>query len=591
MSDTKELPQNPEAEMGLIGAILVRNDSYKQVSEILKSEEVFYEVEHQRIWKVIATKIAAGETADRITVKSQLGPVPIGGMQPGEYLNLLVREAAVRDAVDYAKEIRACWIRRSIISICEKESARCYEMPIDATIEAVVADLDAAMEAVRPALGRATDYVSFDGALTEAIDAAAEAFKNGGRITGLSTGLDKLDRVLGGLQDSDLIVIAGRPSMGKTGIATNIILAVARALHLQQTQGQRPGIAAFASLEMPKKQIAQRILSDISGIPVFAMRNGTFAAADFEQMKNAEDELRGLPLHIDDTGGLSISALKTRARSLHKKHRLRLLVVDYLQLLTGSGKAGNNRTNEVTEITGGLKALAKELNIPVIALSQLSRDVEAREPPRPQMRDLRESGSIEQDADVVVLLYREEYYLKEKEPKAGTEAHTAWLSAMDRASGIADIIIPKNRNGGPTSIKFGFEAKNTRFVNEPPEKSPEPEKQTETRGKKAPAPLHPDSLRALGTLRGMCVTHYLAEAITDKIQEAPQGVRAVLYTAFRQKFCDEVLEPNYTEKKADAFMDKVMRPLVKPVEGDPYVRRVSGGDVGWIVWVTPRGKV
>jgi replicative DNA helicase len=304
-----------------------------------------------------------------------------------------------------------------------------------------------------------------------ALDMAANAYQRDGKLSGTATGLRDLDTKMGGLQRSDLIIVAGRPGMGKTALATNIAYNVAKAYESQvQADGTMKavngGVVGFFSCEMSAEQLATRILAEQTGISSSLIRRGGITQSEFDKIRDYTIELLHLPLYVDETGGLSISQLTARARRLKRQKGLDLIVVDYIQLLQGSGKRGNdNRVQEVTEITTSLKALAKELNIPVIALSQLSRQVESRDDKHPQLSDLRESGSIEQDADVVMFVYREEYYLQNKEPKPGTEEHAKWLVEMDNAHGRAEVIIAKQRHGPTGTVPLQFEGQFTRFSN------------------------------------------------------------------------------------------------------------------------------
>ena len=299
---------------------------------------------------------------------------------------------------------------------------------------------------------------------------AAAAYKRDGKLSGIATGLTDLDRMLGGLQASDLVILASRPAMGKTSLATNIGFNIADAYRGEkQPDGSvktvNGGIVGFFSLEMSAEQLATRIIAEQAGVPSYKIRRGDMREDDFYKITEAARKMQTIPFYIDQTGGLSIAQLAARARRLKRQRGLDMLVVDYLQLLSGSSKKGDNRVQELTEITTGLKALAKELNVPILALSQLSRQVETRDDKRPQLSDLRESGSIEQDADVVMFIYREEYYLKNKEPKPGTEEYFKWQTEMDQVHGKAEIIIGKQRHGPTGTVQLAFQADVTRFAN------------------------------------------------------------------------------------------------------------------------------
>ncbi|MBV9286969.1 MAG: replicative DNA helicase, partial [Hyphomicrobiales bacterium] len=311
-------------------------------------------------------------------------------------------------------------------------------------------------------------FLPFSDALKVAVDMAARAYERDGSLSGIATGLIDLDRYMGGLQASDLVILAGRPGMGKTALATNIAFNIARAYQsraradgtLETANG---GMVGFFSLEMSAEQLATRIIAEQSGVASYKIRRGDITEADFRRVADAVTEMQAIPFYIDQTGGVSIAQLAARARRLKRQKGLDLLVVDYLQLMTGSRARAENRVQELTEVTTGLKALAKELNVPIIACSQLSRQVEQRDDKRPQLSDLRESGSIEQDADVVLFVFREEYYLKNREPRPGSEEHIAWMAQMEAAHGRAEVIIGKQRHGPTGTIELQFDAEVTRF--------------------------------------------------------------------------------------------------------------------------------
>jgi replicative DNA helicase len=311
-------------------------------------------------------------------------------------------------------------------------------------------------------------FQSFLKAVTDAVNVANAAYQRDGGLAGISTGLIDLDKKLGGLHPSDLLILAGRPSMGKTSLATNIAFNIAQAYQSQMRpdgslETLNGGIVGFFSLEMSSEQLATRIIAEQSGVPSYKIRRGDITDLEFQRISEAARQMQSIPFYIDHTGGISIAQLTARARRLKRQRGLDMLVVDYLQLLSGSKSKGDNRVQELTEITTGLKALAKELNVPIMALSQLSRQVESRDDKRPQLSDLRESGSIEQDADVVMFVYREEYYLKNREPRPGGEEHLAWMSEMERAHGKAEVIIGKQRHGPTGTVELAFEGEFTRF--------------------------------------------------------------------------------------------------------------------------------
>src|ERR1700710_2486339 len=463
-------PHNIEAEQSVLGAILVNNDAFYRVSDFLEPKH-FFEPIHQTIFETTGSLIRAGKVATPVTLKTFVpADTDIGGMTVGQYLARLAAEATtIINAHDYGRTIYELALRRDLIRIGEDMVNVAFDAPVDCAPRAQIEDAERRLYELAES-GRYDGGVQrFAQALTVAVDMAAKAFQRDGKLSGIATGLRDLDVKMGGLQPSDLIIIAGRPGMGKTALATNSAYNVAKA-HRAEVQADgtmksvNGGIVGFFSCEMSAEQLATRILSEQTSIPSSTIRRGGISETDFEKIRDYSIELQSLPLYVDETGGLSISQLTARARRLKRQKGLDLIVVDYIQLLQGSGKRGNdNRVQEVTEITTSLKALAKELNVPIIALSQLSRQVESRDDKRPQLSDLRESGSIEQDADVVMFVYREEYYLANKEPRAGTPEYEKWQLDMSLVHGKAEIIIGKQRHGPTGTVELQFEATLTRF--------------------------------------------------------------------------------------------------------------------------------
>jgi replicative DNA helicase len=360
-------------------------------------------------------------------------------------------------------------LRRDLIRIGEDMVNVAFDAPVDFAPRAQIEDAERQLYELAESGRYDGGFQRFSQALATAVDMAAKAFQRDGKLSGIATGLRDLDTKMGGLQPSDLVIVAGRPGMGKTALATNIAYNVAKAYRGEvqadgTTKAVNGGIVGFFSCEMSAEQLATRIIAERTGIPSSSIRRGGITETDFEKIRDYSIELQSLPFYVDETGGLSISQLTARARRLKRQKGLDLLVVDYIQLLQGSGKRGNdNRVQEVTEITTSLKAIAKELNVPVIALSQLSRQVESRDDKRPQLSDLRESGSIEQDADVVMFVFREEYYLANKEPRAGTPEYEKWQLDMSLVHGKAEVIIGKQRHGPTGTVELQFEASVTRF--------------------------------------------------------------------------------------------------------------------------------
>lgn len=481
-------PVSIESEQAVLGSVLLDNRAYQKAADII-AEEHFAEQVHRQIWHVLAGIIEKGDLATPMTAKTYLGDADLGGGQTvGQYLaRLSVGGVPVNQVADHAKIVRSLAARREIIAMTERVAGVAYDCPVEETAETIFANVERLIEETRPAVTKEqSDFEDFGGISSQDV---FDAYKRGAGVVGLSTGLPALDAGMGGLRKSDLIILAGRPAMGKTALTTNIAVAVAEFVAKQHAVGVRMGPVAFSSLEMSKRQLKQRILADRSRVPFWKLDRGIADKAEMERYVLAERAFDKLPLLIDDTGGLTIGQLKLRARTLKRRRGISLLVIDYLQLLSGSGRKDANRVAEVTEITTGLKALAKELDIPIIALSQLSRKVEDREDKRPQLGDLRESGSIEQDADVVLFVYREEYYLKKSEPRVdGTEqkreAHARWESLMKRWAGCAEVIIGKNRHGSEGTVDLGFDAQFTRFTNEPEPREIEPEEVRQRAAKK-----------------------------------------------------------------------------------------------------------
>jgi replicative DNA helicase len=465
-------PHNIEAEQALLGAMLVNNDAFYRVSDFLEPVH-FYEPIHRRIYEVMGEIIRMGKAATPVTVKTFLPTdVKIADFTVAQYLARLAAEATtIINAEDYGRSIYDLALRRSLILIGEDMVNIAFDAPVDMPPKQQIEDAERRLFDLAETGRYDTGFHGFEDALKNAIDMASAAYKRDGHLSGLATGLDDLDRRLGGLQSSDLVVLAGRPGMGKTALATNIAFNIARAWRGEvQPDGAIKtvdgGIVGFFSLEMSSEQLATRIVSEQTMVPSSDIRRGAITEDQFRRIAEAASEMQRIPLYIDQTGGLSVAQLAARARRLKRQRGLDLLVIDYIQLLSGSSRrAAEGRVQEVTEITTTLKALAKELNVPIVALSQLSRQVENRDDKRPQLSDLRESGSIEQDADVVMFVFREEYYLKNRKPKEGTEEFYKWMTEMDAVAGQAEVIIGKQRHGPTGTVNLQFEDSVTRFSN------------------------------------------------------------------------------------------------------------------------------
>jgi replicative DNA helicase len=472
-------PYNSEAEQTLLGALLINNAAYLRVSEFLQPEH-FGNAMHGRIFAAIGKLIERGQIANPVTLKDlfdQDGALTeIGGAQ---YLARLAEAAfTVIDAADYGRIIHDLYLRRQLIALGEDIVNDAFRQDLDDTAPGQIERAEKALFDLATTGQADGGFLAFGAALTNAIANAEAAFKRSGKTVGVATGFRDLDNKLGGLHPSDLIVLAGRPSMGKTALATNIAFNAAKKYRpLHTSDGRKAAedgaVVGFFSLEMSAEQLATRILAEESGTSSDRIRRGEVSREDFDRFVAASERLQKLPLFVDDTPALTISGLRTRARRLLRQHGLGLIVVDYLQLLRPSNqaRAQDNRVQEISEITRGLKTLAKELNVPVLALSQLSRAVEQREDKRPLLSDLRESGSIEQDADVVMFIFREEYYLSRLQPtKLADESDEKyqgrvknWQDNCEEVYGITEVIVAKQRHGPIGAIKLHFTAETTRF--------------------------------------------------------------------------------------------------------------------------------
>ncbi len=467
----REAPNNVEAEQALLGAILVNNDAYYRVSDFLKPIH-FNEPLHRKIYELAGDTIRMGKIATTITLKTHLpADGKVGDLTIPQYLARLAAEAVtIINAEDYGRAIYDLALRRSLITIGEDMVNIAYDAPLDMPPQNQIEDAERRLFELAETGRYDGGFQSFNDAVAQAIDMAGQAFERDGSLSGISTGIHSLDGRMGGLQRSDLIVLAGRPGIGKTSLATNIAYNIAAAYEPEiQADGsykaKNGGVVGFYSLEMSSEQLATRIISEQTEVSSSKIRRGDISEADFEKLVACSQMMQKVPLYIDQTGGISIAQLSARARRLKRQRGLDCLVVDYIQLMTGSGKSSDNRVQEITQITTGLKALGKELNVPIIALSQLSRGVESREDKRPQLSDLRESGSIEQDADVVLFVFREEYYVKNLEPRDEFDPkYEEWKMKFEAVKGTADVIIAKQRHGPTGTVKLAFQSEYTRFT-------------------------------------------------------------------------------------------------------------------------------
>ena len=457
----KQLPSNIEAEQAVIGSILVSNDIYDEVSLIIDSKK-FFDPIHVKIYETIESLIAKGLLANPITLKNHFenneGLKELGGQ---EYLIKITKfSTSVKQTIDYANIVQEMHVRRELIKISESVLDQAsHSNEVQKSGETIIQNAEKLLFDLAERGHFNQSFMKFESALKQTIEMAKSAYQNEEGIVGVPTGLTDLDSRLGGLHKQDLVIIAGRPSMGKTALATNIAFHAAKNI---EKKGSKSTVAFF-SLEMSSEQLSTRILSEQSRIRSNDIRRGKVSEKEFEQFIETSKNIFELPLYIDETPAITIAAISNRSRRIKRLFGLELVVVDYIQLMRSGRKMENNRVQEISEITQGLKALAKELDVPVLALSQLSRQVEQRDDKKPQLADLRESGSIEQDADVVMFVFREAYYLERKEPSLGTVEHSEWQQKMEEISRLAEIMISKQRHGPTGNVKVEFEAMYTKF--------------------------------------------------------------------------------------------------------------------------------
>jgi replicative DNA helicase len=473
-----ELPHNIEAEAALLGALMIDNRIAEDFQQRLRPDH-FFEAVHGRIYDSILRMLDRNMIANPVTLRPMFEADEtmreLGG--PAYLAQLTGNSAALIGARDFANQIYDLAMLRALVSVGREMVDGALDTSQEVNPKGQIEAAEVALYKVAEEGGGEGSVKTFAQATRAAVEIAEKALNTGGGLSGITTGLESINAKIGGLHHSDLLILAGRPGMGKTALATNIAFNTARRWVQDETDGIDPAKSvgakvAFFSLEMSADQLATRVLAENSGISSEALRMGKIGQADFRNLARAAADLETLPLYIDDTPGLTIAALRTRARRLKRRHGIGLIIVDYLQLLQGSGRSSeSNRVQEISEISRGLKTLAKELNVPVLALSQLSRAVEQREDKRPQLADLRESGSIEQDADIVLFVYREEYYVQSREPKrpgdnddAKThEDHAKWAAEMEKVFGTCELIVAKQRHGSTGKVNLKFEAKITRF--------------------------------------------------------------------------------------------------------------------------------
>ena len=454
----EELPNNIEAEQSVLGSILLQNEIFDEINTIITSVN-FYDPLHQKVFAAIESLIYKGMLANPITLKNHFEKEK-DEIDVPEYLVKVTKfSTSSRQAIEYSKIIYDMYVRRELIKISENTIDNAKTNDLNISGQKIIENSERLLFDLAEKGSFSSSLIKFDEAMKLTIEMASNAYKNDEGIVGVPTGLTKIDDRLGGLHQSDLIIIAGRPSMGKTALATNIAFNAAKKLQDEK----KKSVIAFFSLEMSSEQLSTRILAEQSRITSHNIRRGKISDEEFEKFIETSKTISELPLFIDETPAISIAALSNRARRIKRLHGLEMIVVDYIQLMRASINNKDGRVQEISEITQGLKAIAKELSVPVLALSQLSRAVEQRDQKKPQLADLRESGSIEQDADVVMFVYRESYYLEKQEPRPATVEHAEWQAKMNEVSNLAEIIIGKQRHGPTGNIMLEFEAMFTKF--------------------------------------------------------------------------------------------------------------------------------
>ena len=458
---SRDIPINVGAEQSLLGAILSNNLALEKVEDFLEPKHFSSKI-NSIIFNTLKRLITNNQIADLTTVKVFLENnedfIANGGMR--YLLEIAENSVSIINAKQYGELIYDLYLRRELIDVGTELVNKSYSDFQEENSNSIIEKVELELFNLTNDGEKQRGPKIFTDVLSDTLDYAEKAFKKSSDVAVLKTALSDLDKKIGGLHKSDLIIIAGRPSMGKTAFATNI----ASNICMDKLNLKKKNNVLFFSLEMSSEQLATRLLSEMSKIPSEKIRTGNISKMDFENLLKNSEKIKNLSLFIDDSPALTLSAIRSRSRRLKRKDGLDLIIIDYLQLISSESRNLNdNRVKEISEITRGLKAIAKEFNIPVIALSQLSRKVEDREEKRPQLADLRESGSIEQDADLVVFLYREEYYLARTEPPEGTEKHIAWTDKMERIHNIAEIIVAKNRHGPISRVKLHFNASNTKF--------------------------------------------------------------------------------------------------------------------------------
>lgn len=462
----ERVPQcNIEAEQLLLGSIITDNEVLNRVADFLKGDH-FYEPIHKKIYEASLNIIEKGMHVSVVSIHSMLSKDSSYNNAGGrEYIvSLVASSVSVINHIDHAKIIYDLYQKRALINIGESIVNDTYDATLNNSSEGLIEKAESKIFSLATDGFSEKNFEKISKSINESITTINRVMKSPSHTTGISSGFTDLDHKLFGFHNSDLLILAGRPSMGKTALALNLAINSCRSLNANADPDEKPGAVGFFSLEMSAEQLSTRLIAMNSGIDASNLRSGKISESDYNKLRQTAEELSNLPFYIDDSGALTISAIRTRARRLKRKHNLSILFVDYLQLVTGNVRR-DNRVLEISEITLALKSLAKELSIPIVVLSQLSRAVESRDDKRPMLSDLRESGSIEQDADVVMFIYREEYYLSRKEPEAGTQKHSEWQEKLNKVNNQSEIIVAKHRNGPIGNVMLFYDSNHSKFSN------------------------------------------------------------------------------------------------------------------------------
>lgn len=548
--EQRPLPFNVEIEQALIACVLAQNDVFTKVSAIVSAEH-FHEEMHATVWSVIAALISKGQGANPILIKSYLGNPDLGGGKTlmAYLIGLVADSSGWVHAESYAKQVRDLAIYRQIIEMAEQLRERAYSMPVDATAESIFNEGEDAFEALRPvASGKRSGFTMMRQVAPRTIQQIQDEWNDKTPKRTIRYGFPKLDEKMGGLAPPDLIIIAGRPASGKTSLAVDVAVNAAFQMLDDYPDPAERGVVAIFSMEMSEVQLTERMLSRYAKVVGTRIRRRNLAKGEVENLCYTARDLERLPLAIDDTGNLGIAQILVRARALHKKHRIRLLVLDYLQLIHGFRARTNEskRHEELGEITGALKGLCKELNIPIILLSQVGRHVDLRDNKRPNKADLKESGAIEQDADSILLIYREESYLYNDRPMEGTEEFLEWERKLRKVEGVAEVIIGKNRSGPQTTLLMGYDGPHTTFIDQPAERQIEPEEARQSVKKVALTPYGRD-LKAIIQSLAASMGRRPTQEDRDFEPRMPAGALLIPLDQVRAQFRKDVM-PDSEEK-------------------------------------------